>query len=563
MIRTHRRALPTLCVVLSLMCGATLGESDAADPPSSAESGKGAESLPEGATRAIEGRRTRIESSDLLAVSPDSTVLAVSSPREKVPSPFEIHLLDVKTGKRLPGGFKNVGGERIVLGPGSKLLGTVSEDALQVWDCATGKLLHTLCRSDKWWHPDLDKHALAFSPDARVLAHANRAAITSWDLATGKELKARRVESPQEDMIFTCATFSPDERFLVAGTFRPKDGEGGRVQLYDATTGRLRQTLKGRGDLGVHQTWLTADGRLLASLTADGKANDRPRNDDFGRAILGSATHLRVWELASGQEVLDLPVPNLTGITAAFSRSGRFFAGDNPGNGILLWDTVSGKRIHAWKRRGSGYHLTFVEDDKALMIEEKPDLYFFDVASRVKSLSDGPVPDREALARLWADLAGDDAARARRAVWVLADSPKQSLPLLADKLKPVPEVSDKELSRLIRDLDANKYATREQARSDLQKLRELAEPALRRALDNDPSAELSRALKELLSALDRPITDKEKLRRLRAVEALEHSGTKEAQAVLKEMAKGAPAALETQGAKEALERLARRQPAKP
>jgi hypothetical protein len=309
----------------------------------------------------------------------------------------------------------------------------------------------------------------------------------------------------------------------------------------------------------VLDAWVTADGRILAALFTDEARGLRPNGPTFcpgvGRygGVVGN--RVRLWELASGNEVLDLKV---SADAAALSQDGRLFAASN-----VLWDTVTGKQVHAWKSPGSMSHAAFIDDDKTLMVQALPHILFYDVAPHRKALRQAPAPDREALARLWADLASDDAARARRAVWSLADSPKQNLPLLADKLKPVPEVGDKELARLIRELDADKYTVRRQAHSELEKLRELAEPALRRALDNDPSAEQRSALKELLSALDRPITDKEKLRRLRAVEALEHSGTPEAQAVLKEMAKGAPAALETRGAKEALERLARRAPAKP
>jgi hypothetical protein len=51
----------------------------------------------------------------------------------------------------------------------------------------------------------------------------------------------------------------------------------------------------------------------------------------------------------------------------------------------------------------------------------------------------------------------------------------------------------------------------------------------------------------------------EALRRIRAIEVLEHIATPEAKAVLQTMATGAPAAVETKDAKAALERLAQRQ----
>lgn len=56
----------------------------------------------------------------------------------------------------------------------------------------------------------------------------------------------------------------------------------------------------------------------------------------------------------------------------------------------------------------------------------------------------------------------------------------------------------------------------------------------------------------------------ENLRRIRAIEVLEHIGTADARAVLQSLAKGAAESRSTQEAKTALERLARRaQPSMP
>jgi hypothetical protein len=66
------------------------------------------------------------------------------------------------------------------------------------------------------------------------------------------------------------------------------------------------------------------------------------------------------------------------------------------------------------------------------------------------------------LAAAWTDLAGDDAAKAYRAVWALAGTPKQAVPFLSSRLKPV-VLDEKQVRRWIADLDSNDFETRETA----------------------------------------------------------------------------------------------------
>jgi WD40 repeat protein len=562
-----RRHVPVFWIFLLAAGTASLPGSDAAPPAAPPSDGKGADALPEGVLRAIPGR-VGDEWARLVAISPDLTVLATEHHDGIRGGDYQIRFWDVKTGKPLPAIVKQFGSQ-YALSPGGRLLAMwMSRDGgLQVWDAAAGKLLHTLCRfTNEERDTRLDRHALAFSPDGKVLVHGDRATITFWDVGTGKELKDRRITLPEKEAVLTCLTLSSDGRRLAAGNLLPlRSGRyefEGRVRLFDAATGRLLSTLQGRSDVGIYQTWLTVDGRVLAALVTD-RSDPGRREEPFG-----TANRLRLWELASGKEVLDLRLPwvfsqcrdlaSSEGFysVAALSRNGRLFAADL--HGITLWDTASGKQVHQWKRPGAKYHAAFVEGDNVLLVQDADGLHSYDVASRMKALPAPAAPDREALARLWADLAAADAARARRALWALVDAPKQSVPMLAANLKPVPAPTTKELSRLIADLDADKHPIRAAARSELEQLRELAEPALRQALSGGLSAEQRRAVSELLERLDQPIAEGEKLRRLRAIEALEHMGARDATALLAEIGRGAPAALETQSAQQSLNRLARR-----
>jgi HEAT repeat protein len=173
-------------------------------------------------------------------------------------------------------------------------------------------------------------------------------------------------------------------------------------------------------------------------------------------------------------------------------------------------------------------------------------------------------PSPRELEALWADLSGEDAAKAYRAVWALAAAPEQAVPFLQARLRPaVAADPDPRVARLITDLDDPRFAIREKATQELAKLGKSAGPALRQVLDNSPSPEVRRRAEGLFKKMGRQTPPPEQLRLLRAVEALEQMGTPPARQVLERLAGGAPEAEVTQDAKAALGRLAGRPAATP
>ncbi len=110
------------------------------------------------------------------------------------------------------------------------------------------------------------------------------------------------------------------------------------------------------------------------------------------------------------------------------------------------------------------------------------------------------------------------------------------------------------------DLDSDRFETREQATGELEKLAELAEPELRRALRDNPPLERRQRIERLLQEVagQRENPSPARLRIIRALEALELMDTPTARHALEEYAKGAPVADLTKDAKAALERLAKR-----
>jgi hypothetical protein len=158
---------------------------------------------------------------------------------------------------------------------------------------------------------------------------------------------------------------------------------------------------------------------------------------------------------------------------------------------------------------------------------------------------------------LWADLGGADASRAFDALTALAAQPRQAVPWLRERVRLVPRVDNGRIARLIADLDSDRFETREQASRGLEKLAELAEPALEQARANPPSAEVRRRVQQLLDRRERAEPTPDRLRLTRALEALERMGTPEARLLIEAVAGGAPEAGPTRDAKASLARQAR------
>jgi hypothetical protein len=159
---------------------------------------------------------------------------------------------------------------------------------------------------------------------------------------------------------------------------------------------------------------------------------------------------------------------------------------------------------------------------------------------------------------LWAGLGGD-AARAFEAVRALAESPEQSVPVLARALRPavVERADAQEVARLVRDLDSDDFEVRETAERRLRGLGAAVGPALREALVNPPSLEVRRRLERLVESLDSRRLSGPEVQAHRALYVLELAGTPAARKVLERLAGGAPGERLTEAARATLARLRR------
>jgi hypothetical protein len=233
---------------------------------------------------------------------------------------------------------------------------------------------------------------------------------------------------------------------------------------------------------------------------------------------------------------------------------------------LRVWDLASGKVHHAYalpdrggdlygRPYGQGLALS-PDGQRAATSVGDGTLLVWDL-TLARRAADGKPLAADELKVLWDGLASKDAAKAYRALWRLADVPEEAVRFLRQHVKPTVVEDPQKIRRLIAELDDDLFAVREAAQKALAKLDTLAEPVLREALNNNPSAETRRRIEGLLANSTLGAPDPETLRRLRAVQVLERVATPEARKVLQDLASGAAGDRLTREAKAALQRFHR------
>src|SRR5262249_2976000 len=129
----------------------------------------------------------------------------------------------------------------------------------------------------------------------------------------------------------------------------------------------------------------------------------------------------------------------------------------------------------------------------------------------------------------WQALAGDDTARAHRAIWTLVAGGKSAITGLGERLRPAAVIPAERVDRLLIDLESKQFAIRKKAEEQLKALGDGVAGLLRRVLAGRKlTLEVRRRIELMLTEL--PVLP-EQLRGLRAVEVLEQAGGSEAKKV--------------------------------
>jgi hypothetical protein len=379
--------------------------------------------------------------------------------------------------------------------------------------------------------------SVAWPPDGKTVAAAcDDRAIHLWDPRTGEELGRL---GGHEHFVSSVA-FSPDGKLLASASLDHT------VRLWDVAGRREVRKLLGHGD-NVASVAFSPDGRILASGSWDQSA--------------------RLWEVCTGRMLCVLPTGKYGIPFVTFSPDGRLLATAHHNSEARLWEVATGREAASLAE--AGMTLAFSPDGKTLAagrIDSTVLLWDVTRLLRGKSRPAAEVSPRD-LEQAWSDLAGGDAEKAYQGIGRLVTAPRQSVPFLRERLRkaapPGPELR-KRLARLIGDLDADDFPRRDRARAELERVGEIAEPAVRRALAGRPTAEARRRLEPLLETWSGPPeASPDRLRVVRALLVLEQMDSPEARRLVADLAAGEAGAWLTREAQAAERRLRKRETTTP
>jgi RNA polymerase sigma factor (sigma-70 family) len=519
-----------------------------------------------------------------LAFSPDGRTVVVAG------AGSSLRLLDAASGKEKvlgPGSASQVN-EVAISRDGKTVVAATANADLLFWDVATGQFRKKLEPEEKgyWNYVLADNGRLAFA--TKTWSNVLRI----LDLPSGKE-RARVL------LDFAGTHPVPQAASAAATLIAVKDYFADTIYLVDVAAGRCCGRLTDPGFKSC-QINFTADGRTLFVFCANHttqvwdstrKVKLRqfgPRGDtsyliplcNAGQECEGYKAvaspdgsrvayqnrhgYLALFDAGTGKELWRLGGIHANSSLISFSPAGHVLTiWDATRRAVCLIETASGKERRALTgHRGEVYGLGFSADGATLVSgSSDTTAIVWDLTGRRsagKSWDKAPSPAE--LETCWQALAGEDAAKAYSALQRLTASPRQALPMLARWLRPVTLPGAGRVDLLIADLDSDRFAARDAATKELEKLGDAALPACRKALTANLGAEARRRLQAIVDrrADQRKNPSGDDLRIIRALELLELVGNPQACEILESLARGLPRAALTDEAKASLARLAQR-----
>jgi WD40 repeat protein len=396
-----------------------------------------------------------------LAISPDGKTVALGG------GEANLRLWEMATGKEQ---FTEYQGHDScivdqIFSPDGKTLVTTGHRQTFLWDTSTWKISGAL----PW-----GAQRVSFSPDGKRLAAIEALpgrpyslTIRVLDMASGKDVN--RITDSKINHIQS-AIYSSDGRTIYTLDWRPKDApDKGFIRHWNADTGRQTEripipiafsTLAPNGKTVFGAFAHRAGGNVMMfDLGADRKRLIGPANGElsYRPALSPDARHLafafakrkgtwwenvkdtRVCEVATGKEILFLKGHQSDNVIFAWSPDGRIlatgtaragFEGPAPEQTIRLWDTATGREIKTYDGiNADAAVLTFAPNGKTLVAGLRDGtLLVFDVSKFDPRPQSAPPLSDDDLEAYWSDLAGDDAVRANKSAWRLADAGVKAVP---------------------------------------------------------------------------------------------------------------------------------------
>jgi WD40 repeat protein len=360
----------------------------------------------------------------------------------------------------------------------------------------------------------------------------------------------------------TLATFIAPQQVIVQGR-QQLQPDSNCLRFFDVGTGKETRQIPMPAGRTIHHLVYSLDGRLLISENVDktvslwevASGQERSRLGDLVAAL--PQTTMTSFVVVNGIARSGPPTPPI-GVSIATSCDGTLIAWPGANSTIKVLDLSLGKEIGALRGHDGGIaSLIFAADGKSLVSGGNDTTILVWDLARLKRepLSHIAEFQPKEFEGLWADLISADAGKAGKTVQTLLAGSNASVALLQGRIQPAAPVDPKAVAQWLRDLDSSNFTKRAISMKELEKLGELAIPALQKMLAAQISLETRRRAEPLLEELTGRNFTPEQLRTIRVIEVLDRIGTADARQVLQRLAAGAPGSLTTLQAEMSLNRL--------
>jgi WD40 repeat protein len=231
-----------------------------------------------------------------------------------------IRLWDASTGKEIRKFEGHTSGVlSVCYSPDRKFVLSGSVDnTIRLWEASTGKEIRKfeLHTKESWLE---SVNSVCFSPDGKnILSGCSDNTIRLWEAATGKEI--RRFEGHTSYVKSVC--FSPDGRFILSGSY------DSTIRIWEVYTGKEIRRLEGHTN-HVNSVCFSPEGKFVLSSGGEIDNNHLYKYIDCT---------IRLWEVATGKEIMKYEGHTKTIESVCFSTNGRYILSGSSDMTIFLWE---------------------------------------------------------------------------------------------------------------------------------------------------------------------------------------------------------------------------------